>query len=131
MTNQWDYHAAAVLEGALSRRYPHVSAKVAIQVCAEDGVRSQAVTFTASRSQLIADGLITDSMSQRPEPVAGGRWTTPCGDHYWVRALPDGGMELLVWTHEHPRERPRIAVNDAKRALSPIFRRSPRNAKVG
>ena len=111
------------LAAAVRARYPGVRIVEAHMTRQAGGELQQLIRYQAPLSTLEAHGLVTDVMySDTVAPRRGGSPTLPNGDGYHLCAALDqqsvlGCWDLSVFTGATPRERPRIAVNEARKIL--------------
>lgn len=113
-----------LLLAALRHRYPDLEITEAVindfpDIELPNGGPSQRVEFRGPLARLMEQGLVTEAMIDNANDRRRGTRTTPIGDGFTLFWEDVAGYpaRLTIFTRCVPRERPRMAVQDALRVL--------------
>lgn len=110
-----DMHA---LTARLRLRYPGLDVTEAAIGPRADGLMQQTVTFRGPLARLVEFGLVTEAMILHAKDARRGKNSTPIGDGFTLFHLEDNSAFLSLYSAEEPRERERLSVHDARKALA-------------
>ncbi len=114
------HEIAARLRG----RYPEIEiAAVYGGELTSDGVYQVCIEYRAPLARLFERGLVTNGMVENAIDGRRGSPTTPFGDGFTL-CVGDGPgypAALAIFTGTAPRERPRLALGEARRVLSRLM----------